>query len=78
MIKVTKRTKNDFYLRSNNFKIITNTAFKLYVKANPHLKTVQGTFGILALEIGQNEKKQKKQQKKTSILNPSNNVKAKG
>ena len=53
-------------------------AFKLCVKANPHLKTVQGRFGILALEIVQNEKKTKKKQKKTSILNPSNNVKAKG
>ena len=70
MIKITKRTKNDFYLRCNNIKIITDKACKLYVKANHHLKTIQEKFGIL--DFGQNNKK------KTSSLNPSNNVKGKG
>ena len=55
MIKITKRTKNDFYLRCNNIKIITGKACKLYVKANHHLKTIQGKFGIL--DFGQNNKK---------------------
>lgn len=57
MIKITKRTKNDFYLRCNNIKIITDKACKLYVKANHHLKTIQEKFGILALDFGQNNKK---------------------
>ena len=40
------------------------------MKANHYLKTIQGKFGIL--DFGQNNKK------KTSSLNPSNNVKGKG